>query len=58
MSFDVPGVPLQRNAAGFTSVDAQRGHRWALLLRHEAEWHSCDVGPGWDPFVVIGCIWS
>lgn len=52
------GVSLQRNTVALTSVYAQRGHRRTPLLGHEADWYSCDVGPGGDTFVVIGCIWS
>lgn len=52
------GVSLQRNAVAFTSVYAQRGHRRTPLLRHEADWYSCDIRPGWDTFVIIRCIWS
>lgn len=52
------GVSLQKNTVAFTSVYAQRRHRRTPLLRHEADWHSCDIGPCWDTFVIIRCVWS
>lgn len=52
------GVSLQRNAVAFTSVYAQGGHGRTPLLRHVADRYGCDIGPGWDTFVVIRCVWS
>lgn len=46
------------NALAFTSVYADSRDRRTPLLRHEADWYSGDIGPGWDTFIIIGRIWS